>query len=136
MSDSEQETKGAQGRPGTAKHSPTPWRWECAYDWGEHLEHRDEGLDAKCENIKRGRIRIVDAEGATVLEDWADFADDGGLSIGDADARLIVSAVNSAVEARALLNETIFYCENSGWTGGNALGDRIRAFLAEPGGGA
>ena len=72
-----------------------PWRWEDAADYREHLEHKKMGLSADCENIREGRIQLVDADGELLLNEWAEYADDCGINAGDAVLRRIVAAVNA-----------------------------------------
>lgn len=75
--------------------TPRPWRWVDRYDFNDHAAHQAQGLAADCENIRDGRIMLVDANGKTVLDQWADYAGDAGLEVSLADAALIVEAVNS-----------------------------------------
>ena len=81
-----------------------PVKWIDAYDFGEHKTH---GLNSDCENIRDGRIRLVDADGKAVLEDWSIYADDGGLSVSIQDAKEIAESLNNHQQLRELLKEAM-----------------------------
>ena len=82
----------------SSKPTSRPWHWQDRYDFREHSEHRDTILDSDCENNKMGRIQLVNHDGKVVLGDWADYADDSGLEVSDADRRFIVRACNSHLD--------------------------------------
>lgn len=77
------------------KITKLPWKWQDRYDYREHIEHRKQGLNSDCENIKDVRIRLVNSDGEVVLQEWAEYADDSGLQIKKEDAEYICRAVNS-----------------------------------------
>ena len=70
------------------KATPGPWEWRDRYDFREHIEHQKQGLDAECENIEAGRIRLE----PNVLSEWAENAGDSGVQVNKDDARFIESA--------------------------------------------
>lgn len=78
------------------KHHPAPWHWRDSYDW------HDDGdvFVTESDNRREGRIKLVDANGKTVLEQWADYAGDAGLTIKEDAAKLIVAAVNAYAGAQ------------------------------------
>lgn len=76
-------------------HTKEPWAWEDNYDFQDHIGHKEQGLNADCENIEDGRIHLISNKtGKVVLVQWAQGADDSGLIISQADAQRIVAAVN------------------------------------------
>jgi len=90
-------------------HTPGPWRWIDDYDHHEHEEHQDQGLNADCENIRHGRIKLVDNEGGSVLDVWALYADDQGVTAEKPDL-LLIQAAPDLLEA---LKSIIRTCEKS-----------------------
>ena len=68
-----------------------PWDWKDRYDFREHVEHRKQGLAAVCENLEAGRIELVSGD-KTVLEEWAEHADDSGIEVEKSDAQFIANA--------------------------------------------
>jgi hypothetical protein len=82
-------------------HTPGPWRWQDRYDFREHKEHQQQGLDADCENIRDGRIQLM-AGDIVVLDEWGGY-DDSGVSVRMEDARLIAAAPDLLDVIKALL---------------------------------
>ena len=71
----------------------TKWQRQDAYDSGDCADHKKQGLNADCENIQMGRIKLVNIEtGDIILEEWSQYADDSGLEVSDEHARLIEAA--------------------------------------------
>lgn len=88
-----EEIAAMRARCGAATEGP--WVWRDRYDFGEHVEHRQQGLDARCDNITEGRISLVSGTAAStvaVLEEWAAWADDSGLTVERVDADFIAHA--------------------------------------------
>ena len=94
------------------------WLWRDRYDFREHLEHREQGLEADCPNLygegdglwkgeNDTRMELVTPEGEVVLREWG-ATDDGGVEIAKADAEFIQTFTPEVV--LALLNRQ--YCEN------------------------
>ena len=77
------------------KHTKEPWMWRDRYDFDVHQDHRKQGLDADCENIRDGRIELVNKDDTIVLEEWDDFGGDSGLTVSHEDAERIVACVNA-----------------------------------------
>lgn len=73
--------------------TPGPWHWKCAY---EFHTHEDTGLDTDCDNIDSGRITLEPG----VLCEWAQHADDSGVSVTRDDAEFIA---HSRQDVKALL---------------------------------
>ena len=71
-----------------SKHTPSPWVWEDKYDFREHKGNRDWST----ENFKAGRIKLIAEDGTTVLAEWSQHADDAGIDVSEANARLIAAA--------------------------------------------
>jgi hypothetical protein len=101
-------------------HTPGPWQWQDAYSFREHKEHQEQGLDADCENIREGRIRLM-AGDFVVLDEWGAY-EDGGVSVQMADARLIEAAPDllaalgdllSVIETDDLLPESVSYMKQA-----------------------
>lgn len=63
-------------REAEKKATPGPWEWMDEYDFREHIQHREQGLDAKCENIEAGRIMLE----PQVLSHWCGDGD-GGIDV-------------------------------------------------------
>lgn len=71
-----------------SEHIKGPWHWVDAYDFGEHLNN----TDWSSSNFVNGRIKLVNASGDVVLQEWADYAGDAGLDLNQPNARLIAAA--------------------------------------------
>jgi hypothetical protein len=98
------------------------WRWQDSYDFREHLEHREQGLEADCPNLygvgdrdwkgeNDTRMELVDAEGNAILRDWG-ATDDGGVEIAKPDAEFIQTFNPATV--LALLDELESYRNRHG----------------------
>lgn len=79
----------------TLKRHPAPWHWRDAYE-----DRLGDVFETHSENRRDGRIKLVDANNKTVLEQWADYAGDAGLYIDEDVAKLIVAAVNAYAGVR------------------------------------
>lgn len=117
---------------GENMHTPGPWKWRDRYDFREHLEHREQGLEADCHNIREGRIELVGPNGAIVLVEWADHADDGGLSVTKEDASLIATAPAGLALARMADECALQQCDHADpWQCLGALRTAARALIAD-----
>ena len=87
-----------------SEHTPGPWHWVDTYTFGEHLSN----TDWSSSNFVNGRIKLVNASGDVVLQEWADYAEDAGLDLNQPDARLIAAAPE-LLQALIGINEVACY---------------------------
>lgn len=110
-----------------SERTPGPWHWEDAYDFEPYKGNRD----WQSENFKQGRIKLVAADGSTVLEEWASYADDGGLSVKRGDALVIGAAWDLLESLKAICErlEQIQFDHNT--SDGDLVLSEARAAIAK-----
>jgi hypothetical protein len=68
------------------RESPEPWRWVKRWPSGEKPSAKD---------WQEGNVTLEDAGSDTVICEWATYADDSGMDIGETVATRLVNAVNA-----------------------------------------
>ena len=115
-----------------AAATPGPWEWVCEAHCG--VEHRSQEIPA-CRNAQYDWFALRSND-APVLEHWATYADDSGLSVGPADATFIARARSDIpaliAEVERLRGVLEWYARIGGEASARLLldhGDRARASL-------
>ena len=119
-----------------AAATPGPWEWVCEAHCG--VEHRSQEIPA-CRNAQYDWFALRSND-APVLEHWATYADDSGLSVGPADATFIararadIPALIAEVEAlrgalAKILSCTATSASPTYGTPGSAMYDASRSLL-------
>lgn len=55
------------------KNHPAPWKWECTACDDPH------GFEVECDDFEEGCVRLVDANGEEILQEWAIHAESSGI---------------------------------------------------------